>query len=99
MALLLRRANADEQPDAREGAGAAEEEVLREGRRELTPARRVCLVAGHLGTGRRGARHPAARAPRREKPITLSVGGPMGEVVKEKDRLLKVLAAAVADRH
>ena len=93
IALLLRRANAIEPDPAKV---LALEEVLRE--RELTRRNGYALS---LGTSVPGAAALAILlpVPRGEKPMTLSVGGPMGEVVKEKDRLLKVLGAAIADRH
>lgn len=90
IALLLRRANAIE-PDPK--AMLTLDEVLRE--RELTRRNGYALS---LGTSVPGAAALAILlpTPRNQKPMTLSLGGPMGEVEKENDKLLEVLTAAVA---
>lgn len=89
VALLLRRANAVEADAARV---LALDEVLRE--RELTGRNGYALS---LGTSEPGAAALAVLlpVPRGEKPLTLSVGGPMREVVQEKSKLLKALQEAV----
>ena len=89
VALLLRRANATESDPSRVLSLDA---VLRE--REETRGNGYALS---LGTSVAGAAALAILlpVPRGEKPMTLSVGGPMPEVVPEKPQLLKVLQDAV----
>ncbi len=88
VALLLRRANATEFPLH----VLALEEVLR----EREQARRNGYALS-LGTSEPGAAALAILlpVPRGEKPMTLSVGGPIREVVQEKAKLLKALHEAV----
>lgn len=90
IALLLRRVNASE-PDARQVL--ALDAVLRE--REQTRRNGYALS---LGTSVAGAAALAVLlpVPRGERPMTLSVGGPMAEVVQEKERLIAVLTEATA---
>ncbi|MBC5781483.1 helix-turn-helix domain-containing protein [Ramlibacter sp. USB13] len=89
IALLLRRVNATETDPQRV---LTLEEVLRD--REETRRNGYALS---LGTSVAGAAALAILlpVPRGEKPMTLSVGGPMGEVTKEKAKLLKALQEAV----
>ncbi|MBK6007298.1 helix-turn-helix domain-containing protein [Ramlibacter ginsenosidimutans] len=89
IALLLRRANAAE-------TDAARVMTLQDVLREREQARRN----GHavsLGTSEPGAAAVAVLlpVPPGERPMTLSVGGPMRDVVKEQARLLKALQDAV----
>lgn len=89
VALLLRRANATETDPAHV---LALDDVLRE--REETRRNGYALS---LGTSEPGAAALAILlpVPRGEKPMTLSVGGPLREVVQEKAKLLQALEQAV----
>lgn len=90
IALLLRRANALETDPA---LTLTLEQVLRE--REATLRNGYALS---LGTSQPGAAALAILlpVPRGTKPMTLSVGGPMEEVMREREKLVKLLLDAVA---
>lgn len=89
IALLLRRVNATEADPAQV---LTLDDVLRE--REETRRNGYALS---LGTSVAGAAALAILlpVPRGENPMTLSVGGPLREVVREKARLLKALEESV----
>ena len=90
IALLLRRANALE-TDASLRLGF--EEVVRE--REATLRNGYAIS---LGTSQPGAAALAILlpVPRGAKPMTLSVGGPLREITREKAKLVRLLREAVA---
>ncbi|MBY4596896.1 IclR family transcriptional regulator [Ottowia caeni] len=89
VALLLRRVNATE-PDP--NLVLSLEDVLRE--------REACRSKGYalsLGTSVAGASALAILipVPRHTKPMTLSIGGPMQEIVQDETRLVGILNASV----
>lgn len=85
IALLLRRANALE-PDARNRL--ALEQVLQEREQTIRNGYSVSLGSSVPGQHALAILLPV---PRGAKPLTLSVGGPMRRVLRDKARLLEIL--------